>query len=119
MGMKKIILAGTLGIAALTGTNLPGLEATKASTASIESNMSTIEGRVVEIDNNVISVESKQDTNSVRVYLNSTPNVKIGDEVKVTGTMMRDFDEYMLADSIEKVNDLIISTSNENQWVWS
>nr|WP_255449977.1 hypothetical protein [Bacillus sp. AR2-1] len=103
MGMKKIILAGTLGIAALAGTNLPGLEATKASAASIETNMSTIEGRVVEIDNNVISVESKQYTNSVRVYLNSIPNVKIGDEVKVTGTMMRDFAEYMLANSIEKV----------------
>ena len=31
MGMKKLILAGALGIAALSGTNLPGLEVTKAS----------------------------------------------------------------------------------------
>ena len=38
MGMKKLILAGALGIAALSGTNLPGLELTKASAASIESN---------------------------------------------------------------------------------
>ena len=38
MGMKKIILAGALGIAALSGTNVPGLELTKASAASIESN---------------------------------------------------------------------------------
>ncbi len=31
MGVKKVILAGALGIPALAGTNLPGLEATKAS----------------------------------------------------------------------------------------
>ena len=31
MGMKKLILAGALGIARLSGTNLPGLEVTKAS----------------------------------------------------------------------------------------
>ena len=37
-GYEKLILAGALGIAALSGTNLPGLEVTKASAASIESN---------------------------------------------------------------------------------
>lgn len=37
-GYEKIILAGALGIAALSGTNVPGLELTKASAASIESN---------------------------------------------------------------------------------
>lgn len=37
-GYEKIILAGALGIAALSGTNLPGLEVTKVSAASIESN---------------------------------------------------------------------------------
>ncbi len=31
MGMKKLILAGALGITALSGTNLPGLELSKAS----------------------------------------------------------------------------------------
>ena len=46
MGMKKLILAGALGIK-LSGTNLPGLEVTKASATSIESNFSTLEGRVV------------------------------------------------------------------------
>ncbi len=42
MGMKKLILAGALGIAALSGTNLPGLELTKANAASIESNFFNI-----------------------------------------------------------------------------
>ncbi|MBE7128475.1 hypothetical protein [Bacillus mycoides] len=104
MSMKKIILAGALGVAAFTGTNLPGLEAPKASAASIESNVSRIEGRVVEIDKNVISVESKQYTNPISVYLNSTPNVKIGDQVQVTGTIMINFTEYMVANSIENIS---------------
>ena len=30
MGMKKLILAGALGIAALSGTNLPGVRTKKA-----------------------------------------------------------------------------------------
>ena len=59
-GYEKIILAGALGIAALSGTNVPGLELTKASAASMESNFSTLEGRVVEVDNGVIVVKSKQ-----------------------------------------------------------
>ncbi|PEW66005.1 ATP F0F1 synthase subunit alpha [Bacillus cereus] len=101
MGIKKIVLAGALGVVALAGTNLPGLEITKISAASIESNISIIEGRVVKIDNNLISVESKQYTDPISVYLDSTPTVKVGDQVKVTGTMMRNFTEYMLADSIE------------------
>ncbi|KAA0817303.1 MULTISPECIES: hypothetical protein [Bacillus cereus group] len=103
MGMKKVILAGALGIAALAGTNLPGLEATKASAASIESNLSTIEGRVVEISNNVISVESTMYSEPISIYLNSTPNIKVGDQVKATGKMMRNFTEFMVAKSVEKV----------------
>ncbi|HHT7240556.1 MULTISPECIES: ATP F0F1 synthase subunit alpha [Bacillus cereus group] len=101
MGIKKIVLAGALGVAALAGTNLPGLEVTKASAASIESNISTIEGRVVEISDNVIFVESKQYTDPISINFDSIPNVKIGDQVKVTGTMMRNFTEYMIANSIE------------------
>ncbi|WP_033707528.1 ATP F0F1 synthase subunit alpha [Bacillus mycoides] len=104
MNMKKIILVGALGVAAFTGTNLPGLEAPKASAASIKSNIARIEGRVVEIDKNVISVESKQYTNPISVYLNSTPNVKIGDQVQVTGTIMVNFTEYMVANSIENIS---------------
>lgn len=105
MGMKKIILAGALGIAALSGTNLPGLEVTKASAASIESNFSTLEGRVVEVDNGVIVVKSKQYEEPVSVYMDSFSNVKVGDEVKATGSMMRNFTEYMVATAIENTTN--------------
>jgi hypothetical protein len=101
--MKKIILASAIGIAALAGTNLPGLEVTKASAASIESNLSTIEGRVVEVTDNVISVESTKYSEPISIYLNSTPNVKVGDQIKATGAMMRNFTDYMIAESIEKI----------------
>ncbi|PFY80017.1 ATP F0F1 synthase subunit alpha [Bacillus pseudomycoides] len=105
MGMKKIILAGALGIAALSGTNLPGLEATKASAASIESNFSTLEGRVVEVDNGVIVVKSKQYEEPVSVYIDSLSNVKVGDEVKATGSMMRNFTEYMVATAVDNTSN--------------
>ncbi|MFK4289147.1 hypothetical protein ABH955_000468 [Bacillus sp. RC240] len=105
MGMKKIILAGALGIAALSGTNLPGLELSKASAASIESNFSTLEGRVVEVDNGVIVVKSKQYEEPVSVYIDSLSNVKVGDEVKATGSMMRNFTEYMSANTVENTSN--------------
>ncbi|KWU65226.1 ATP F0F1 synthase subunit alpha [Bacillus mycoides] len=105
MGMKKIILAGALGIAALSGTNLPGLELSKASAASIESNFSTLEGRVVEVDNGVIVVKSKQYEEPVSVYIDSLSNVKVGDEVKATGSMMRNFTEYMVATAVENTTN--------------
>ncbi|WP_075309105.1 ATP F0F1 synthase subunit alpha [Bacillus wiedmannii] len=105
MGMKKIILAGALGIAALSGTNLPGLEVTKASAASIESNFSTLEGRVVEVDNGVIVVKSKQYEEPVSVYMDTFSNVKVGDEVKATGSMMRNFTEYMVANTVENTSN--------------
>ncbi|EEL70108.1 F0F1 ATP synthase subunit alpha [Bacillus mycoides] len=105
MGMKKIILAGALGIAALSGTNLPGLELSKASAASIESNFSTLEGRVVEVDNGVIVVKSKQYEEPVSVYIDSLSNVKVGDEVKAIGSMMRNFTEYMIANTVENTSN--------------
>lgn len=105
MGMKKIILAGALGIAALSGTNLPGLELSKASAASIESNFSTLEGRVVEVDNGVIVVKSKQYEEPVSVYIDSFSNVKVGDEVKATGSMIRNFTEYMIANTVENTSN--------------
>ncbi|MDA1524701.1 hypothetical protein PDJ99_16030 [Bacillus cereus] len=105
MGMKKFILAGALGIAALSGTNLPGLELTKASAASIESNFSILEGRVVEVDNGVIVIKSKQYEEPVSVYMDSFSNVKVGDEVKATGSMMRNFTEYMVATAIENTTN--------------
>ncbi|MGU3370221.1 hypothetical protein [Bacillus mycoides] len=105
MGMKKLILAGALGIAALSGTNLPGLELSKASAASIESNFSTLEGRVLEVDNGVIVVKSKQYEEPVSVYIDSFSNVKVGDEVKATGSMMRNFTEYMIANTVENTSN--------------
>ncbi|WP_144525061.1 hypothetical protein [Bacillus sp. DE0042] len=105
MGMKKLILAGALGIAALSGTNLPGLELSKASAASIESNFSTLEGRVVEVDNGVIVVKSKQYEEPVSVYIDTLSNVKVGDEVKATGSMMRNFTEYMIANTVENTSN--------------
>ncbi|UDW01424.1 hypothetical protein FHQ13_003130 [Bacillus cereus] len=105
MGMKKIILAGALGIAALSGTNVPGLELTKASAASIESNFSTLEGRVVEVDNGVIVVKSQQYEEPVSVYIDSLSNVKVGDEVKAIGSMMRNFTEYMVATAVENTTN--------------
>ncbi|EJS69516.1 MULTISPECIES: F0F1 ATP synthase subunit alpha [Bacillus] len=104
MGMKKLILAGALGIAALSGTNLPGLELSKASAASMESNFSTLEGRVIEVDKGVIVVKSKQYEEPVSIYMDSFSNVKVGDEVKVTGSMMRNFTEYMIANSVENTS---------------
>lgn len=107
--MKKIILAGALGIAALAGTNLPGLEVTKAS-AAVESNVSSIEGRVVEVSGNTIYIEVKgsntniDNTNRFSITTtNFNPNVKVGDDIKATGAMMRNFESYMIAQSIEKV----------------
>ncbi|MBJ8060901.1 hypothetical protein JDS85_21360 [Bacillus cereus] len=114
MGMKKIILAGALGIAALSGTNVPGLEVTKASAASIESNFSTLEGRVVEVDNGVIVVKSKQYEEPVSVYIDSLSNVKVGDEVKATGSMMRNFTEYMVATEIEYTTNKLGMHMNED-----
>ncbi|HFK1764685.1 ATP F0F1 synthase subunit alpha [Bacillus wiedmannii] len=105
MGMKKLILAGALGIAALSGTNLPGLELSKASAASIESNFSTLEGRVIEVDKGVIVVKSKQYEEPVSIYMDSFSNVKVGDEVKATGSMMRNFTEYMIANTVENTSN--------------
>lgn len=105
MGMKKLILAGALGIAALSGTNLPGLEMTKASAASIESNFSMLEGRVIEVDKGVFVVKSKQYEEPVSVYMDSLLNVKVGDDVRVTGSMMRNFTEYMIANTVENTSN--------------
>ncbi|MEH7221392.1 ATP F0F1 synthase subunit alpha [Bacillus toyonensis] len=114
MGMKKLILAGALGFAALSGTNLPGLEATKASAASIETNFSTLEGRVVEVDHGVIVVKSKQYEEPVSVYIENLSNVKVGDEVKATGSIMRNFTEYMVATEVENTTNKLGMHLKEN-----
>ncbi|WP_439876767.1 hypothetical protein ACSLGG_30035 (plasmid) [Bacillus mycoides] len=114
MGMKKLILAGALGFAALSGTNLPGLEATKASAASIETNFSTLEGRVVGVDHGVIVVKSKRYEEPVSVYIEKLSNVKVGDEVKATGSMMRNFTEYMVATEVENTTNKLGMHLKEN-----
>ncbi len=114
MGMKKLILAGALGFAALSGTNLPGIEATKASAASIETNFSTLEGRVIEVDHGVIVVKSKQYEEPVSVYIENLANVKVGDEVKATGSMMRNFTEYMVATEVENTTNKLGMHLKEN-----
>ncbi|WP_377867480.1 hypothetical protein [Bacillus sp. R86525] len=114
MGMKKLILAGALGFAALSGTNLPGLEATKASAASIETNFSTLEGRVVEVDHGVIVVKSKQYEEPVSVYVENISNVEVGDEVKATGSIMRNFTEYMVATEVENTTNKLGMHLKEN-----
>ncbi|MED3352953.1 hypothetical protein P4388_31025 [Bacillus thuringiensis] len=103
--MKKLILAGALDFAALSGTNLSGLEATNASADSIETNLSTLEGRVVEVDHGVIVVKSKQYEETVSVYIENLSNMKVGDEVKATGYMMRNFTEYMVATDVENTTN--------------
>lgn len=67
--------------------------------------ISTLEGRVVEVDNGVIVVKSKQYEEPVSVYIDSLSNVKVGDEVKATGSMMRNFTEYMVATAIENTTN--------------
>ncbi|HHT7156426.1 ATP F0F1 synthase subunit alpha [Bacillus thuringiensis serovar andalousiensis] len=105
MSTKKLILAGALDFAALSGTNLSGLEATKAIADSIETNLSTLEERAVEVDHGVIVVKSKQYEETVSVYIENLSNVKVGDEVKATGSMMRNFTEYMVATDVENTKN--------------
>lgn len=105
--MKKVVLASALGLAALAGTNIPGLEVTKAS-AAVETNTVTIEGPVVEVGDHDFYIESTEYNedfdNLVRVEVDFDANVKIGDHVKATGYMWRNFSTYMTATKVEKVN---------------
>ena len=39
------------------------------------------------------------------VYIDSLSNVKVGDEVKATGSMMRNFTEYMVATAVENTTN--------------
>ncbi|CUB14174.1 F0F1 ATP synthase subunit alpha [Bacillus cereus] len=116
MNVKKVVLASALGFAALVGTNLPGLEATKAS-AAVETNTVTIEGPVIEVgehDFYIKSPEYNEDfDNLVRVEVDSNANVKVGDYVKATGYMWRNFSTYMTATKVEKVNAVKMLQNHE------
>ena len=39
------------------------------------------------------------------MYIDSLSNVKVGDEVKATGYMMRNFTEYMVATAVENTTN--------------
>ncbi|CUB12470.1 F0F1 ATP synthase subunit alpha [Bacillus cereus] len=108
MNMKKFVLASTLGFAVLTGTNFPGVEIPKVSAASI--NLDTIEGRVVEVVEGAIYIESKEYNSSVNnivqiILENPTNTFQVGDQVKATGTLWRNMSIFMRAHSVEKMND--------------
>lgn len=105
MNIKKVFLASALGIAALAGTNLPGLEATKASADSVETNVDSIEGLVEQVGEDYFIINTmKYDDDfydSVKVDINFTSNVKVGDYVKATGHTWRSFGTNMSATSVE------------------
>ncbi|SCC35870.1 Uncharacterized protein BC0861_03680 [Bacillus mobilis] len=50
-------------------------------------------------------MKSKQYEEPVSVYMDTFSNVKVGDEVKATGSMMRNFTEYMVATAIENTTN--------------
>lgn len=53
----------------------------------------------------MIVVKSKQYEETVSVYIENLSNVKVGDEVKATGSMMRKFTEYMVATDVENTKN--------------
>ncbi|EEM80671.1 hypothetical protein [Bacillus thuringiensis] len=143
--MKKVILAGALGIAALAGTNLPGLEATKASAAveKIQDNQMLHQGKYLE-ENNAFEYEIGKVTKvyevkfiafveqyvnfeytgkdgkklQIPVLLTKGQKFNIGDNVKVDmRNVMTDMKSWV-EDGIEKINDPKTVISNEERWVW-
>ncbi|OUA65513.1 ATP synthase F0F1 subunit alpha [Bacillus thuringiensis] len=143
--MKKVILAGALGIAALAGTNLPGLEATKASAAveKIQDNQMLHQGKYLE-ENNAFEYEIGKVTNvyeekliafvdeyvtfeytgrdgeklQIPVLLTKGQKFNIGDKVKVDMRNVFVNSKRWVEDGIEKINDSKTAASNEDQWVW-
>ncbi|MFA2566043.1 hypothetical protein [Bacillus wiedmannii] len=101
--MKKVILAGVLGIAAFAGTNLPGLESITASAAVQEIN-TTVEGKVIEVASNYFVVESKKLNENITVYTDFQANAKAGEYVKVNSKaplLQNAFTTSVTANSIE------------------
>lgn len=119
MNIKKVVLASALGVAALAGTNLPGLEATKASAASVETDLVTIEGSVVEVGENYFVMKSDKYNEdfdnllTVNVKEGFKLNVKVGDRVNATGSLWRGFGTSMTATSVEKVDVVNMAESQE------
>ncbi|MFB4347311.1 hypothetical protein RAC77_22590 [Bacillus sp. BR_7] len=101
--MKKIILAGALGIAAFTGSNIPGLDSLTASAAVQEFN-TTVEGKVIEVQSKYFIIESKELNESVTIYTDFQANAKPGEYVKVNsnGPLLQNaFTTSLTANSVE------------------
>ncbi len=101
--MKKVILAGALGIAAFTGSNIPGLDSLTASAAVQEFN-TTVEGKVIEVQSNYFIIESKELNESVTIYTYFQANAKPGEYVKVNsnGLLLQNaFTTSLTANSVE------------------
>lgn len=101
--MKKVILAGALGIAAFTGSNIPGLDSLTASAAVQEFN-TTVEGKVIEVQSNYFIIESKELNESVTIYTYFQANAKPGEYVKVNGNgllLQNAFTTSLTANSVE------------------
>ncbi|MGA5663740.1 ATP synthase F0F1 subunit alpha [Bacillus bombysepticus] len=139
--MKKIILAGALGIAAFAGTNLPGLEATKASAAveKVQDNQMLHQGKYLEaskafeyeigkvtdvyesyVEKYVTFEYTGKDGEKLQIPVLLTKGQKfnIGDKVKVDMRIVFRDMELWVEDGIEKINDSKTAASNEDQWVW-
>ncbi|KXY62126.1 ATP synthase F0F1 subunit alpha [Bacillus cereus] len=143
--MKKVILAGALGIAALTGANLPGLEATKASAAveNVQDNQMLHQGKYLKENNafeyeigKVVNVYEVKALNEVEkyvtfeytgkdggkiqipVFLTKGQKFNIGDKVKVDMRIVYRASDRWVEDGIEKINDTMTSVLNADQWVW-
>ncbi len=101
--MKKVILAGALGIAAFTGSNIPGLDSLTASAAVQEFN-TTVEGKVIEVQSKYFIIESKELNESVTIYTDFQANAKPGEYVKVNsnGPLLQNaFTTSLTANSVE------------------
>lgn len=101
--MKKVILAGALGIAAFTGSNIPGLDSLTASAVVQEFN-TTVEGKVIEVQSKYFIIESKELNESVTIYTDFQANAKPGEYVKVNsnGPLLQNaFTTSLTANSVE------------------
>ncbi|PED40333.1 ATP synthase F0F1 subunit alpha [Bacillus cereus] len=143
--MKKVILAGVLGFAALAGTNLPGLEATKASAAveNVQDNQMLHQGNYLEENNafeyeigKVVNVYEDKVLNQVEKYvtfeytgkdggklqipvlLTKGQKFNKGDKVKVDMRNVFENIDRWVEDGIEKINESKTTGSNEERWVW-
>ncbi len=101
--MKKVILAGALGIAAFTASNIPGLDSLTASAAVQEFN-TTVEGKVIEVQSKYFIIESKELNESVTIYTDFQANAKPDEYVKVNsnGPLLQNaFTTSLTANSVE------------------